>query len=138
MKHSEPVRIAVASRNGETVAGHIGKCADWIVFEAGVTEAGDEVRELERIHLPKELIFHYYNDGKEKGVSHPLDGCSVVIGASAGESFVTKMQHRGFEVALTAESDPASAVTDYLKSTLTPPKPRPIGGLICKLRDMIS
>ncbi len=122
--------IAVASRDGETVAGHIGKCADWIVFEAA-----DHVREVERVHLPKELIFHHYNDGAGKEGSHPLDGCSVVIGASAGESFAGKMERRGIKVALTAESDPQTAVADFLKQTLSAPRARPVGGLVCKLID---
>ena len=128
------MHIAVASRDGEKVAGHIGKCADWVVFEVGVDEGGDEVRELERIHLPKELLFHHHKGD----VPHPLAACNAVIGASAGESFVEKMKKRGIKVALTAETDPATAVSDYLKQTLVPPKPRPIGSLICKIHDAFS
>lgn len=128
---SEPVRVAVASRDGKTVSGHIGKCADWIVFEA---DNGGKVREAERITLSKQLIFHHYKDD----TPHPLRDCVTIIGASAGDSFITKMQARGMQVELTAEPDPATAVTDYLHKSLVPPKARPIGGLICKLRDMIS
>jgi len=123
------IRIAVASRNGNSVAGHIGKCADWIVFETNIE--GSDVNETERVSLPKHLLFHHYKDD----VPHPLADCSAVIGASAGESFTSKMAKRGIEVVLTAESDPATAVADYLQNTLTPPKPRPIGSLICKLFD---
>lgn len=128
VKGEAPIRIAVASRDGKTVSGHIGKCADWIVFAA---DEDGEVRELERVTLPKHLVFHHYQDD----APHPLGNCSAVIGASAGDSFVAKMQARGFEVALTAESDPATAVADYLRHKLAPPKPRPIGSLICKLFD---
>ncbi len=128
------MRIAVASRDGEKVAGHIGKCADWVVFEAGMNEGGDEFRELERIHLPKELLFHHYKDD----APHPLAACSAVIGASAGKSFIGKMEKRGIKVALTAETDPVTAVAGYLKQTLLPPKPRPIGSLICKIHDALS
>ena len=124
-------RIAVASRDGNSVAGHIGKCASWIVFEG---DAGSEAVELERINLPKHLIFHHYKDD----APHPLDGCSVMIGASAGGSFVDKMKQRGVEVALTAETGPLAAATDHLQQRLAPPKPRPIGSLICKVRDALS
>ena len=131
------MRIAVASRDGRSVAGHIGKCADWIVFEVGADEsssAAPVVREVARVSLPKELVFHHYKgDGP-----HPLQDCTAVIGASAGDSFVNKMQRRGIEAVLTAEPDPATAVADYVRDTLTPPKPRPIGGLICKIRDALS
>ena len=128
------MRIAVASRDGRTVAGHIGKCADWIVFE--VETPGDEpvVTEVERVTLPKELVFHHFKgDGP-----HPLQACKAVIGASAGDSFVAKMQRRGIEAVLTAEPDPATAVAYVVGHRLAPPKPRPVGSLICKIRDAFS
>lgn len=130
MSSQTAVRIAVASRNGTDVSGHIGKCADWIVFEGDASD----VKEAERIKLPKHLVFHHYKDD----VPHPLSSCSAVIGASAGESFTSKMAKRGIEVVLTAESDPTTAVADYLRHTLAPPKPRPIGSLICKIHDALS
>jgi predicted Fe-Mo cluster-binding NifX family protein len=130
------MRIAVASRDGRTVAGHIGKCAEWVVYEAETASDSGQprVEEVARVSLPKNLVFHHYNgDGP-----HPLADCSVVIGASAGDSFVAKMARRGIEAVLTAEPDPAKAVADYVGRTVIPPKPRPIGGLICKIRDAIS
>lgn len=130
------MRIAVASRDGRTVSGHIGRCAKWIVYEAEAAPDGGQprVEEVARIALPKELVFHHYKDDGP----HPLGDCSAVIGASAGESFAAKMARRGIEAVLTAEPDPARAVADYLGQQVTPPKPRPIGGLICKIRDAIS
>jgi len=130
-----PIRFAVASRDGETVSGHIGKCADWIVFKADFAgRGGIEVTETRRVTLSRDFVFHHYKDNGP----HPLTDCRVVVGASAGESFIAKMQARGFEVALTAESDPATAVADYLAHKLAPPKPRPIGSLICKIHDAFS
>jgi len=129
--------IAVASRDGKTVAGHIGKCADWIVFDVMEADSPDPdriVTEVERIKLPKELVFHHFKgDGP-----HPLQSCKAVIGASAGESFVKKMNKRGINAVLTAEPNPAQAVADYVRDNVTPPKPRPIGGLVCKIRDALS
>lgn len=133
------MRIAVASRDGETVSGHIGKCAQWIVYE--VTPPSDAegdgdvlIEEVERITLPKELIFHHYKDDRP----HPLKTCSAVIGLSSGDNFKTKMQNRGIEPVMTAESDPQKAAVDYVRNTLLPPKPRPIGEIICKVHDAIS
>lgn len=131
------MQIAVASKDGKTVAGHIGKCADWIVFEVTESETADSdyiVTEVERIKLPRELVFHHY---KDEG-PHPLSSCTAVIGASAGESFVRKMHRRGIAAVLTAEPAPAQAVADYVRHNVTPPKPRPIGGLVCKIRDALS
>lgn len=129
-----PLRIAVASRDGQKVAGHIGKCADWIIFEAAMEDGEPVVRKIECMRLPKAMVFHYYTDQ----APHPLAACSVVIGASAGDSFVAKMQGRGFTVALTAEPDPVTAVAAYLEQALLPPKARPIGSLICKIHDALS
>lgn len=129
------MRIAVASRDGQTLSGHIGKCAQWIVYEIIASpDAEFQVQEVARLELPKELVFHHYQDDQP----HPLADCVAVIGASAGDSFVSKMRKRGMDTALTAETDPVKAVADYVCSRLTPPKPRPIGGLVCKLRDWLS
>lgn len=131
------MRVAVASRDGQTIAGHIGKCAGWIIYEAEAGDTPDDepvVREVQRITLPKEFIFHHYKDERP----HPLGECVAVIGASAGDSFVRKMRKRGIEAVLTAESNPDLAVADFVRRTVTPAKPRPIGGLICKIRDAFS
>lgn len=129
--------IAVACRDGKSVAGHIGKCADWILYRVTAADHPDApptISEVERIKLPKELLFHHYKDDG----NHPLKSCRAVIGASAGESFVTKMERRGIEAVLTAEADPRKAVEDYIHHSVIPPKPRPIGGLVCKIRDALS
>ena len=62
----------------------------------------------------------------------------AVIGASAGESFVNKMKKRGIDAVLTAEPNPAQAVVNYIRDNVTPPKPRPIGGLVRKICDALS
>ncbi len=129
------MRIAVASRDGETVSGHIGRCAEWIVYEINTEVEPAQAAEVERVALPKELVFHHFQDDRP----HPLQSCNVVIGGSCGESFAAKMKNRrGIEVALTAETDPAKAVIDYVSNTLLPAKPRPIGGLLCKIVDALS
>jgi hypothetical protein len=103
------------------------------VFEAEAAADGAEprVEEVDRILLPKELVFHHFKDDGP----HPLVDCAAVIGASAGESFLGKMARRGVEAVLTAEPDPAKAVADYVRQQVSPPRPRPIGSLICKIRD---
>ena len=131
------MRIAVASRDGKTVSGHIGKCPNWIVFEVTFSETDEKdlvITEVERITLPKELIFHHYKDDRP----HPLNECAAVIGKSCGESFKTKMDKRGIDTVMTAETDPTKAVIDYANNSIVPPKPRPIGELVCKLHDALS
>jgi predicted Fe-Mo cluster-binding NifX family protein len=131
------MRVAVASRDGKTVSAHIGKCPHWIIFAITPSETDDadlDITEIERITLPKALIFHYYKDDRP----HPLKACAAVIGKSSGESFQAKMQKRGIETVMTAEDNPAKAAADYARHTVVPPKPRPIGELICKIHDALS
>jgi predicted Fe-Mo cluster-binding NifX family protein len=133
--------VAVASKDGQKVSGHIGKCADLLLYDIAyeMDEADDQqaqpvLKKVGQMRLDKEFIFHHYCDEKE----YPLVECKAVIGASAGDSFVAKMATRGIEAVLTSEADPETAATNYALDRLPPPKPRPIGGLICKLHDAIS
>lgn len=129
------MRIAAASRDGATLAGHIGKCDQWIVYDVTNTAEGEsQIQEVERLRLPKELVFHYFRDD----CPHPLADCVAVLGTSAGDNFIRKMQQRGIAAVLTAETDLQQAVTDYVHNQLSPPKPRPIGSLICKVHDLLS
>ncbi|SFW98084.1 NifB/NifX family molybdenum-iron cluster-binding protein [Marinospirillum alkaliphilum] len=129
------MRIAAASRDGVTLAGHLGKCDRWIVYEVTSDVDGEPtLQEVERVHLPKALVFHHFRDD----CPHPLGDCVAVLGASAGDNFIRKMQQRGMTALLTAETDPRQAVLDYCRNNLPPPKPRPIGSLICKVHDLLS
>jgi len=122
--------VAVASQDFATVTGHAGQARRWLLFriEAGILSAP------ERIELAKDQVFHHWRDDGP----HPLDGIAAIIATSAGDSFLTRMGKRGVAVALTGEGDPAKAVADWHAATVVPPKPRPIGRLICKLHDLFS
>lgn len=126
------MKIAVASSDFRSVSGHAGRAKRWLTFS--IDEAG-QVSVPEHIELPGDQVFHYV---EENGQPHPLDGADVVITLSAGEGFIKHMEKRGAIVALTAEKDAAKAVADYLAQTLSDPKPRPIGALICKTLDIFS
>lgn len=124
------VKIAVCSKDFIKVTGHAGQAKNWLLFE--VTEAGEW--HVSEIMLSKAQTFHHFKgDG-----SHPLDGISALIAISAGQSFVNRMRKGGVDAVLTAETDPRKAVADYLAEQLSPPKPRPIGELFCRLRDVFS
>lgn len=126
------MKIAVASSDFQSVSGHAGRAKRWLTFE---TDDAGTISSPGRIELPGEQVFHYV---EENGGPHPLDGIDVVITLSAGEGFIRHMEKRGATVALTAEKDAAKAVRDFLDQTLSDPKPRPIGALICKTLDLFS
>lgn len=123
--------IAVASSNHEKVTGHAGQARRWLVF---TVEDGAITGPPRAVELSKPEVFHHFKDDGP----HPLDGITALIAASSGESFVRRMAKRGVDARMTAETDPEKAVRNYLDTTLPPPKPRPVTGLICKVRDIFS
>ncbi|MCR6631568.1 MAG: hypothetical protein NVV74_16845 [Magnetospirillum sp.] len=125
------MKVAVASSDFVKVAGHAGRARKWLVYE--VAEDGS-VGQPNRVELEHDNVFHYAEDGRP----HPLDGIAALIAQSAGDGFLKNMEKRGVRPVLTAETDPDKAVRDFLAETLSPPKPRPIGSLICKTIDLFS
>lgn len=125
------MRIAVASSDFARIAGHAGRARKWLVYEIG---ADSTIGTPIRVELAADAVFHHAEDGRP----HPLDGVAALIAQSAGEGFLRNMEKRGIRPVLTAETDPDKAVRDLLAETLIPPKPRPIGALICKTIDLFS
>ncbi|MEG3618168.1 hypothetical protein V5T82_06860 [Magnetovibrio sp. PR-2] len=125
------MKIAVASKNFETVTGHAGKNRRWLVFEV---QDGELHLPPAQVELEKPQVFHHFKDDGP----HPLDGIEGLIAASSGDSFLRRMEKRGVKAIMTRESDPEVAVRALLKEQLPPPKPRPITGLICKAHDAFS
>jgi len=125
------MKVAVASADFVKVTGHAGRARKWLVYDVGEDGA---IGRPTRVELAHDDVFHYAEDGRP----HPLDGIDAVIAQSAGEGFLKNMERRGVRPVLTAETDPDKAVRDFLADTLSPPKPRPIGALICKAIDLFS
>lgn len=108
--------IAVASQNFRTVTGHAGKTRRFLVFDAAPCRPPQEV---DRLDLPKEMSIHEF---KEDG-AHPLDKVSVVIAGSAGPGFLNRMAARGVVAITTSETDPVTAIKNYLAGSLAPAAP---------------
>lgn len=125
------MRVAVATQDYQTVAGHAGQARRWMVFEAMPDQPPTLVAQVE---LTKEQSFHHWRDEGP----HPLDGIAAVIATSAGDGFLKRMEKRGIAAVLTGETEPAKAVAEWCADAVTPPKPRPIGRLLCKVRDLFS
>lgn len=126
------MRIAVASSDFHSVSGHAGRAKRWLLFQI---QPDGGFAAPERVELPGDQVFHYV---EENGAPHPLDGIDAIITLSAGDGFIKHMEKRGAVVALTAEKDAETAVRGYLDQTLSNPKPRPLGALICKTIDLFS
>jgi len=123
------MKIAVACNSDFTqTTGHAGRAKRWLMFDTDVSSSP------EQIQLSSDEVFHYFEGDSE----HPLRYAQAIIAQSAGEGFLNKMKKRGVDAVMTAETDPIKAVEDYLVQQLSPPKPRPVGELLCKVVDLFS
>lgn len=125
------MKIAVACNSDLTqTTGHAGRAKHWLLYD------DSQMDQPQSIHLKSDEVFHYF-EGEDEG-EHPLCRVDAIIAQSAGEGFLNKMKKRGVDAVMSGETDPAKAVADYLAQQLAPPKPRPIGQLVCKVVDMFS
>jgi predicted Fe-Mo cluster-binding NifX family protein len=106
------VKIGVTSQNFRTITGHAGKTRRFLVYET----QSSEIRELERLDLPKEMSMHEF-----RGDRHPLDTLDVLITASFGQGFERRMAAKGVRVVATGETDPLKAVAGIAAGDDLPP-----------------
>ena len=125
------MKIAVPTRDWETVAGHAGQARHWLLWDLA---PGASLPAPTRVELAKEEVLHHFQDDRP----HPLDGVELVIAGSAGDGFVRHMKKRGAEVLLTGESDPVAALTKLAAGETLPDQKFDITTSLCKLRDIFS
>lgn len=128
------MKIAVATQDWTTVAGHAGQTRTWAVFDLAAHRPADPLPEPARVTLAKEQLFHHFRDDGP----HPLDGVDVVVAGSAGDGFIRHMAKRGADVLLTGETDPKAALAKILAGEALPDTRFDITTTLCKLRDLFS
>jgi predicted Fe-Mo cluster-binding NifX family protein len=106
------VKFAVASDDFQSISGHAGHAARFLVFEA---QTGNDPIEIARIDLTEDQTIHHFQGG-----AHPLDGVEVLIAASAGGCFVERMQARGITTVVAHDIPPATAVAAFMTGVLKP------------------
>lgn len=106
------MKFAVASEDFQSVSGHAGHAARFLVYEA---EVGQDPVEVARIDLSEDQTVHNF-----KGGTHPLDGVEVLIAGSAGGCFVEKMRERGITTVVVRDMAPATAVAAYMMGVIGP------------------
>lgn len=128
------MKIAIATKNFLEVSGHIGKSTQWLLYDLTQHHATRLLPTPQQITLERDQIFHVFEDDRP----HPLDGVDVIVGASAGESFMRHMRKRGAQVMLTNEKDPTMAVTRIMAGEALPGPGFDITTTLCKVRDLFS
>ena len=108
------MKIAVTSQNRTHITEHAGKCRKFWVYEV----ANHQVIGKELLELPFEQSFHESAHAPEPQATHPLEGVSLLITASAGDGLKARLHQKGMAVCVTRETDPDHAVAAWLQGTL--------------------
>ena len=108
------MQIAVSSQNFRQVTGHAGHARRFLVFKVG---EANSINLVNRLDLPKELAIHGFDDRQR----HPLYDVDVLITGGAGEVFKQRLAMRGVRVVATGETDPETAVRDFLADIVKAP-----------------
>jgi predicted Fe-Mo cluster-binding NifX family protein len=106
------MKFAVASEDFQSISGHAGHAARFLVYEA---ETGKEPIEIARIDLNENQTIHNFQGG-----AHPLDNVEVLIAGSAGGCFVDRMKKRGITTVVAQDITPTAAVAAYMTGLLKP------------------
>jgi len=128
------MKIAIATKHFTEVSGHIGKATQWLLYDLSQHHAPRLLPTPQAITLERDQIFHVFEDDRP----HPLDGVDLIVGASAGESFMRHMRKRGAQVMLTNEKDPTMAITRIMAGEALPGPGFDITTSLCKVRDLFS
>lgn len=121
------MKIAVASNNKTSVAGHVGRCKGFLIYETDENSILnknyiDNTFTHHRLH-PHEEHQHGHHHGEGGGHSHEkliqaLNGCSALIFQSGGWRLIEELEANSIKTVLTDEKIADDAVTKYLKGEL--------------------
>ena len=104
------MRIAVTSQNRKTITGHAGRCRKFWLYELD----GKTILDKTLLELALEQSLHESHGAGP----HPLDGVDVLICGGAGQGLIRRLERMGIRGLVTTETEPDSAVADFLNGTL--------------------
>ncbi len=120
------MKIAVATNNKETVAGHVGKCRAFLIYEI-------EDKKIKRIEYRENTFTnhgrgshdhnheHGYGHGMGHGHGHLVEGlqdCSSLIFKSGGWRMIENLQENNIQPIITDEKSADTAVEKFIKGEL--------------------
>ena len=117
------MKIAIASNDGITICGHLGRCASFVVCEI---EDGKIIsKELRRNNVTSHAVggcTHSHEPGEgnhsHAGVVGALGDCQVVISQGMGRRIAEDLEKADIKPIITSEMDGEKAVRDYLDKKL--------------------
>lgn len=121
-------KIAVATDNGRNIAGHVGRCKSFLIFETNGKEiVNKEVRENSLTHHRQHQEEHRHeghnHDEGHRQHSHPnliegLKDCEALIFNHGGWRLIEDLKSHNITPVLTDEKLAEEAVLKYLKGEL--------------------
>ena len=121
------MKVAVATNDNQTIAGHVGRCRAFIVFETDSSRIMNrEIRENNFTHHHQQGENdqeHHHHHNEEHAHSHHslIDGlrdCEAVIFTSGGWRLSEDLKAHNLTPILTNEKIAEDAVLKYLKGEL--------------------
>lgn len=117
------MKIAVASDDGKTVCGHLGRCSSFIIFETddekiqsstirGNSFTSHALGDCAGGHDPGE------SNHSHQGILSALDDCQVVLSRGMGRRVAIDLENVGIKAILTSQTDAATAVQAFLDGRL--------------------
>jgi len=104
------MKIAVASQNRKEITDHTGRCRKFWIYEID----DRTVTNKELLELAKEQSFHDSSPSEPS----PLDDMQVLIAGGMGTGLVRRLENKGIKPLITSETNPDTAVGNYLNGTL--------------------
>ncbi|MCE1163776.1 MAG: iron-molybdenum cofactor biosynthesis protein [Bacteroidetes bacterium] len=121
------MKIAVASDDGISLTGHVGRCEMFLVFDVD----GNTIKNVEQrpntftMHKQGHHHEHDHHQGHEHGHHHSHEGivsglsdCRYLICSCAGPGLISDLAANGIMTLLTDETAAETAVLQYLEGTL--------------------
>ena len=118
----DKMKIAVATNNEKTVAGHVGRCRGFLVYDI-------EEQKIKRIELRENTFTNHsqseHNHEHHSGGGHRhgrlvegLSDCNYLIFKSGGWRMIENLQENNIEPILTDEKFTDDAVNKFLEGKL--------------------
>ncbi len=120
------MKIAVASDDGKTITGHVGKCEMFIVFDISdkkITNIDKRENSLTMHkkdgHQHHEHHAHQHDGvGRHTGIINGLKDCEYLFCCSGGPGLIDDLKTNGIKTILTDEMEAETAVKLFLEDKL--------------------
>lgn len=115
------MKIAVATNNEESVAGHVGKCRGFLIYEIEEQKIKQiELRENTFTHHAQGMHQHEHRDGGHRHgrLVEGIGDCNYLNFKSGGWRMIENLQENNIEPILTDEKFADDAVNKFINGEL--------------------